>query len=99
MRGADESRNVQVLVIVYDLLHCRAPRVAVLISPILVRLHDSRDVGLGKLVLPLAFREMLRGIDEEHVVRLLALLKHEDADRDARRVEEIGGQTDDGVDV
>jgi hypothetical protein len=54
---------------------------------------------LAQLVLALAFHEVLGGVDEEHVVGLLALLEHEDADRDAGGVEEVRGQADDGVDV
>ena len=53
----------------------------------------------SQLVLAFAFLEVLGGVDEEHVVRLLALLQHQDADRDAGGVEEVGGQADDGVDV
>ena len=52
-----------------------------------------------QLVLAFAFLEVLGGVDEEHVVRLLALLQHEDADRDAGGVEQVGGQADDGIDV
>ena len=52
-----------------------------------------------ELVLAFAFHEVLGGVDEEHVVGLLALLEHEDADRDAGGVEQVGGQADDGVDV
>lgn len=43
--------------------------------------------------------QLLGGVDEEHVVGLLALLEHEDADGDARGVEEVRGQADDGVDM
>ena len=47
----------------------------------------------------LPFSKCSAGVDEQHVVRLLALLQHEDADRDAGGVEQVGGQADDGVDV
>jgi hypothetical protein len=53
----------------------------------------------SELVLAFAFLEVLGGVDEEHVVRLLAFLEHEDADRDAGGVEQVGGQADDRVDV
>ena len=43
--------------------------------------------------------EVLGGVDEQHVVRLLALLQHEDADWDARRVEQVRRQADHGIDV
>ena len=58
------------------------------------------EMFLGReLVLALALHEVLGGVDEEHVVGLLALLEHEDADRDAGGVEEVRGQADHGVDV
>ena len=65
----------------------------------LVGLDDLVDVLFRQLVLALAFLEMLGGVDEEHVVRLLAFLQHEDAHRDAGGVEQVGGQADDRVDV
>ena len=52
-----------------------------------------------QLVLPLALLEVLGGVDEQHVVRLLALLQHEDADRDAGGIEQVRRQADHGVDV
>ena len=51
------------------------------------------------MVLALALHEVLGGVDEEHVVGLLALLEHEDADGDVGGVEEVRGQADHGVDV
>lgn len=36
-----------------------------------------------------AFFIVFGRIDEEHVIRLLALLQHEDADRDAGRIEKV----------
>ena len=52
-----------------------------------------------QLILAFAFHEVFGGVDEEHVVGLLAFLEHEDADGDAGGVEEVGGQADDGIDV
>ena len=42
---------------------------------------------------------MLGSIDEQHVVRLLALFQHQDADRDAGGIEQVGRQADHGIDV
>jgi hypothetical protein len=42
---------------------------------------------------------LLRGVDEEHVIRLLALLQHKGAYRDAGRVEKVRRQADNCVDV
>ena len=35
---------------------------------------------------------LLGGIDEQHVVRILAILQHQDADWDTSGEEQIGGQ-------
>ena len=65
----------------------------------LVSLDDFLDVLRPAVGSAFAFLEVLGGVDEEHVVRLLALLQHQDADRDAGGIEQIRGQADDGVDV
>jgi hypothetical protein len=41
----------------------------------------------------------LAGVDEQHVIWLLALLQHKNADRDARGIEQTGWHADDCVDV
>ena len=46
-----------------------------------------------------ALLELLAGVDEEYVGGLLTLLKHEDADRNARRVEQVWQQPDHGINV
>ncbi len=96
---ADVAGNVQVVAFLGDALHGDALGVAVLFRPVAVGVDDLVDVRLRESVLAFAFLEVLGGVDEEHVVRLLALLEHQDADRDACGVEEIRGQADDGVDV
>ena len=80
-------------------LHAHALGVALLFLAELVGVDDLGDVLVRELVLAFAFHEVLGGVDEEHVVGLLALLEHEDADRDAGGVEQVRGQADDGVDV
>ena len=65
----------------------------------LVGRDDSVDVFVEKDVLALSLVEVLGGVDEEDVVGFLALLENENADGNSRRVEEVGGQADDGVDV
>jgi hypothetical protein len=97
--GADVARDVQVEVVLLDLIHLDPAGVAGLLLSELVGVDDPGDVLRAQLVLALAFHEMLSGVDEEYVVGLLALLEHEDADRDAGGVEEIRRQADDGVDV
>ena len=77
----------------------RAYRSIGFFGAILIGLDDSVDVLVGELVLPLAFDELLAGVDEQDIIRLLALLEDEDADRDARRIEQVRGQADDGVDM
>jgi hypothetical protein len=82
-RRADVARDVQVEIVLLDLGHAHPARVARLFLTELVGLDDLGDVLIGQLVLALAFDKVLGRVDEQHVVRLLALLQHQDADRDA----------------
>jgi len=85
--GADVAGDVQVVAFLGDTRHRDALGVARLFPAELVGLDDLGDMRRGQAVLALAFLEMLGGINEEHVVRLFALLEHEHADRDAGGVE------------
>ncbi len=96
---ADVAGDVQVKVVLLDLLHAHPPRVTRLLRAVLVGVDDLGDVFRAQLVLLFALHKMLGGVDKEHVVGLLALLEHENADRDAGGVEEVRRQADDGVDV
>jgi len=100
-RRADVAGDVEVVALLDDSLHRDALGIAVLFFSELVGVDDLGDVVFREAVLAFAFLEVLRaaGVDEEHVVRLLALLEHEDADGDAGGIKQIGGQADDGVDV
>lgn len=98
-RRADVAGDVQVEVVLLDLGHLHAAGVAGGFRSVLVGVDDLGDVLLAQLVLAFAFHEVLGGVDEEHVVGLLALLEHEDANGDAGGVEEIRWQADDGIDV
>lgn len=91
-RRADVTRDIQVESFLGDSLHRDSLGIAVLFLAELVSLDDLGDVLIREAVLAFAFLEVFRaaGVDEKHVVRLLALLEHEDADRDARGVEQIG---------
>ena len=96
---ADVAGDVQVEVVLLDLGHLHAAGVAGGFRAVLVGVDDLLDVLLAQLVLAFAFHEVLGGVNEEDVVGLLALLEHEDADRDAGGVEEVRGQADDGINV
>ncbi len=61
--------------------------------------NDLADVLLAELILPFALIELIGCINEQNIIRLLALLEHENADRDARGIEEIGWQADYGIDM
>src|SRR3546814_3612108 len=84
-----------------DLLHRHAARIAFnrFFRALLVGINDALDVLVAQLVLPLSLREVLRAasVDEQHIVRLLALLEHQDADRDAGGIEQVGRQANHGV--
>ena len=96
---ADVARDVQVVAVFLDLFHRNTAGVAILFLPVLVRVDDLVDMIRRQDILALALLEVLGGVDEEHVIRFLALLQHENADRNARREEEVGGQTDNRVDI
>lgn len=98
-RRADVTGDVEVEVVLLDLRHLHPAGVAGLFLAVLVGVDDLVDVLRLELVLAFALLEVLGGVDEEYVVRVLVLLEHEDADRNARRVEEFGGQADDGVEA
>jgi len=98
-RGADVTGNIEVVALLGDTLHADALGVAFLLLPGLVGIDDLGDVFVRELVLTFAFHEVLGGVYEEYVVRFLAFLEHEDADRYASRVEQVRGQADDGVNV
>ncbi len=94
---ADVARDVQIEIVLLDLGHLHLAGVSGLLGAVLVSLDDLGDMLGLELVLPFAFLEVLGGIDEQHVVGLLALLERQDAHRDAGGVDEIGGQVNDGI--
>src|SRR5690606_5128149 len=80
---ADVARDVVVVSLSLDLRHPDASGEALLFLPELVCLDDLVDVLFPQNVLALAFLVMLRSVDEQNVVVLLALLEDEDADGNA----------------
>ena len=96
---ADVARDVQVEIVLRDLFHRHPPGIPGFFLSELVRLDDLGDVLVGQLVLPLALDEVLCRVDEQHVIRLLALLRHQDAHRNAGGIEQVGRQADHRVDV
>lgn len=96
---ADVAGDVEVVTFFGDALHRDALGIAVFFAALAVGLDNFVDVLVRENVLALAFLEVLGGVDEEDVIGLLASLEDEDADGNAGGVEEICGQTDDGVDM
>lgn len=68
------------------------PPLSILVGP-----DDLLDVVFGEEVLPFALHKLLSGVDEEHVVELLALLQDKDADGDPGRIEQVRREPDDRV--
>jgi hypothetical protein len=60
---------------------------------------DLLDVLIKETVLAFTFLEVLFGVDEEHVVWLLAFLEHQNAHWDAGGIKQIGGQADNRINV
>ena len=65
----------------------------------LVGIDDLIDMFGVEIVLSFAFLEMLGGVDEQHIIGLLALFEYQDADGNTGGVEQIGRQADHGVDM
>ena len=63
------------------------------------RIENTRDVRIGELVFVALVDKLVRGVDKERRVILLALFQNNDAGGDADPEKEVGGQLDDGVDV
>jgi hypothetical protein len=74
-RRADVAGDVEVEIVLLDLRHFDTPEVAWLFFSELMGIDDPGDMLLRQLVLAFAFDEVFGGVDEEHVVGLLALLQ------------------------
>ena len=98
-RRADVAGDVEVEVVLLDFRHPIPAGVAGFFLSELIGVDDLLNVLRAQLVLALAFGEVLGGVDEEHVIRLLAFLEHEDADGDSGGVKKIGGLGNDSVDI
>src|SRR3546814_4588414 len=76
--SADVAGNVEVVVVVDDLLHRHAARIAFnrFFRALLVGINDALDVLVAQLVLPLSLREVLRAasVYAPPLFRILALL-------------------------
>lgn len=99
---ADVAGDVQIEIVGFNLFHLHPTRVFLdLFRPLLVGVNDPGDMLVRRHVLAFPFGEILgaAGINEQNIVRFLAPFKHQDTDRDAGGVEEVGGQPDDRVDM
>src|SRR3546814_13857595 len=81
--SADVAGNVEVVVVVDDLLHRHAARVAFnrFFWALLVGINDALDVPVAHLVLPLSLRDVLRAasFDDQPNTRLLSSLYSQDS--------------------
>ncbi len=80
---ADVAGDVQVKIVLLDFFLCNSTRVTCFFRAVLIGFDDLLDVLRLKLVLPLAFLEMLGGVDEEHLVWFPALFECQNARRNA----------------
>ena len=97
--GADVAGDVQVVVVVDDLLHGNTLGIPLFFFAEAVGVNNFLDMLFRQLILTLDLLEVLRRINEEYVVRLLAFLEHENTNRNSSGIEKVRGQADDGVDV
>ena len=96
---ADVTRDIEVVALLRNSLHRDSLRIPLFFLSELVGLNDLCDVLGRELILSLAFHEVLDRIDEKHIIGLLAFLEDQKAHWNTGGIEEIRGQTDDGVDM
>ena len=97
---ADIAGDVQVKVVGLNLVHLHAPSVPLdVLRTLQVGVDDRLDVLVGQVVLSLPLLEFFGRVDEQNIIRLLALFQDENADRDTGRVEQVRRKADDGVDM
>ena len=96
---ADIARDIQVEIMARDLFHGNAAGVTRLLLAKLIGGDDLLNMLIQETILALAFLEVLGRVDEQHVIRLLTLLEHQDAHRYACGIEQVGRQADHRVDV
>jgi len=101
--AVDVAREVEVEVVlrVADLRHRHHARVARDFGLAREDVHDLVDVLGAQAVLRAVLDEALGGVDHEDALAggCVFLVEHDDAGGDARAIEEIRGQPDDGLDV
>jgi len=87
---ADVARDVEVEIVLLDFLHADPARVARRFLAQLIGVDNFVNMLGQKLVLPFASLEALGSVDEQHIVRFLALLQHQDTHWDAGGEEQVG---------
>src|SRR5688572_6597446 len=104
LNGANIAGDVEIVSFLGDLLHRDTLGVTVFFAAVLVSRDDFLDVvrfsslPVPQTILAFAFFKVLGGVDEEDVVRLLALLEHQNANGDARGIKEIRREADYSID-
>ena len=84
-----EAGDVQIEVVLLDLRHVHPTGVAWRFRALLVSVDDLLDVLFAQLVLAFTLHEVLGGVNEKHVIGLLALLENEYANGDTCGIEEV----------
>ena len=106
LEGVHIARDVEVVVVVGNLFAPGHVGVALLddarlefaLRKAAVGRDDVVDILVAQPVLVLAVLKFAAGVDEEHVGRRLGLVEDGDGSRNARSVEEVGRESDDGFD-
>ena len=94
---ADVSGNIQIVAVFGNFFHADTFRIPFFFCAELIGIYNFFYVFRRESILPFTLFKMLRGIDEEHVIRLFTLFEHKDAHGNARGVKKVGGQADNGV--
>lgn len=99
LQRADITGDVEIEIVRLDLGHGDSFRVTGFFGSVLICPENLVNIFRSQPVLALAFFVVFCSIDEQDVIRLLAFLQYQDAHRDPGGVKEVGGKSNDGVDV
>ena len=99
--AVDVARQVEVVLVLFDLLMGDHARVFRDVELLVEDVHDAVNVHLAQAVLGAVLHEAAAGVDHEDAFAGLGalLVDHHDAGRDAGAIEEVGGQAYDAFDV
>src|SRR5690606_38448810 len=96
-KGIDISRNVQVVLVLFDFTEAGDIGVFINAGSSLVGVQDFLDVGLAEQVLVFTGLEIAAGVDKQHLVVVLGFFEQQNCCGNACAVEQLFRQADNGI--